>query len=149
MTYGQHAPIDPVVGFTEQIKELQRRLGVLESRGSNVWQTITTFDANWNATNFQWRAEGNRVWLRGRLERTTSTLTAGGIIFAFAGTSAGNPHGPANIAEFACYRFTGVHETLGGLVAGVDGVGTFQISGVTTVDVGDFLYFDHVSWPLG
>lgn len=110
---------------------------------STGWTTITLADANWTVTRpLQWRLEGNRVWLRGALQRITSQLAVGtGVFF-----STTNPPMPTQINEYPMYSYTTQFEVNGGWV--VNPAGFLATSTVDVVAVGHSVYFDHISWAV-
>lgn len=121
-----------------------------DTKGTSAWSAIAiNLPANWTVVRTpQWRTNGNRIELRGALQR------AGGGAFAVTSTlfalGGGNPPNPG-----ASYSLSGI----AGIVASVPdaqafnwfvdaGAGTFRSTSTTyALAVGDTLTLDALWWP--
>ncbi len=112
---------------------------------SKTWRPVTLADANWSVSAIESRIEAGRVFLRGVALRSVSTLAAGGNLF-LPGVGQNPPFPTTNNYTFPMFSYNGSFVVDGAWVLQPTKIET---SGVDTVPVGTYVYFDHISWPIG
>lgn len=147
---GQNGPIDPTVGFGQQIKDLQQRIAELERLAgvsvASTWTSLSLLSPNWTQTRTpQYRFNGARVELRGALARISTTYTTGTALFNLPSAITPSQHytdtATSSIASLTPdrYAYSWIARS----------TGTFE-SLATGPDVapGDSVDLDGISWPI-